>query len=197
MAKPWKELALKNKKRLSERTQHYIKTAFSTLIKYAKEQDLGVRGNPAQGTAGEKPVNSEAHTPYTTNELQQLIYVLSTVNKFNTPELFWIPLLLLFTGARSNEICMLRCCDIVQMEEIWVINFKNSPEYHQGTKNGKNRTIPLHQKLIELGFLEYISSQKSYGNDRVFSKLRLDRGKWNVGFGKSYNRTFKRKFLKN
>lgn len=196
LATPWQELSEKNQNRLSPRSQHYIKTAFSTLIKYAKIQDLGIKGNPAEGIAGVKPVNEDAHTPYTTIELQNLIHALAGVNKAHKPEMFWIPLLLLFTGARSNEICMLRCCDIEQVEDIWIINFRNRREFNQSTKNNKDRTTPIHNMLIKLGFLDYVIQQREYNYDRLFSNLELTNGKWNVGFGKQFNRTFKLKFLK-
>lgn len=90
---------------------------------------------------------------------------------------------------------MLRCCDIEQVENIWIVHFRNRPEYHQSTKNNKNRTVPLHLKLIELGFLEYLEKQNKYGYDRLFNNLELSGEKWNVGYGKKFNRTFKTKFL--
>ena len=192
---PWEKLSKKRTGRLSERTQHFIKTTFSTLVKYAKEQEMGIKGNPAKGIAGKKPVVKHAHTPYTKDELQSLVNILTTVNTDKNPEKFWIPLLLLYTGARSNEICMLRCDDIEQEENIWVIKFRNNPEYKQRTKNGKERQCPIHNHLIRIGFLKYVEEQRRRGRDRVFSNLKRCRDKWNVYFGKDYNRTFKNKFL--
>ena len=195
MSIPWQELAKRNLNRLSDSSQHYIKTAFSTLINFAREQELGIKGNPTKGISGKKPVNPRAHIPYSAYELQQLVNALATIDRDKTPEMFWIPLILLFTGARSNEACMLRCEDIQLTDNIWTINFYNKLEHNQRTKNGKDRQAPIHQQLIDLGFIVYVSALKSISQNMLFRDIRLYRGKWNVYFGKDFNRTFKLKFL--
>lgn len=195
MERPWKELSAIKPDRLSESSQHFIKTAFATIIKYAKENDLGIKGNPAKGIAEKKPVNKNAHKPHTPEELQRLICALNEVDRKNEPEMFWIPLLLLYTGARSNEICMLRCEDIEKKEDIWIFNFRNRPEYYQRTKNHEDRQTPIHNHIIQLGFIDYLTNQHNAGIERLFQNLKFYRDKWNVYFGKDYNRTFKKKFL--
>ena len=192
MNKPWEDLSKKNKNRLSDKTQYFVKSTFSTLIKYAKEQELGIKGNPAKGLAGKKPINENAHLAYTIEELQNIVNALATVNIDKNPEKFWIPLLLMYSGARANEICMLRCEDIEQQNNIWIFKFYNRPEHHQRTKNGKDRQIPVHKQLIKLGFLKYLEQQRKYKKDRLFSNLKLHRDKWNDAFGKYFNRTFRK-----
>lgn len=196
MNKPWQELSKTRNERLAPRTQHFIKCQFATLMNYAMNKNLGVVGNPAKGIAGKKPSSKKAHVPYSKDELQNLVFTLMKLNRSRFPEMFWIPLLLLYTGARSNEICMLRCDDIEQMKDIWVFNFFNRSEYQQKTKNGEDRRTPVHNQLIELGFLDYLNRQKLSGCDKLFSNLKLENGKWNVSFGKKFNGTFKKKFLK-
>ncbi|MHC1698837.1 MAG: hypothetical protein AB9919_12405 [Geobacteraceae bacterium] len=177
---PWIELSKLKKDKLSDSSQHYIKTAFATLIKYAKDNDLGIKGNPAKGIADKKPKNTNACKPYSTEELQSLIDVLKDVDRDKAPEMFWIPLLLLYTGARSNEICMLRCEDIELCGDIWVIKFLNRPEHFQRTKNHEDRQAPIHDAIINLGFIDYVVNQKSTGNERLFQNLKLYRDKWNT-----------------
>ena len=197
MVTPWEELSKINKNRLAVRTQHFIKTAFSTLINYAKDNDLGIRGNPAKGIAGKKTVNENAHKAFTTSELQNLVNALAIVDRKKRPEMFWIPLLLLYTGARTNEVCMLRSSDIEQDNDskAWIIKFCNKPELNQRTKTQTDRRAPVHKQLISLGFIDYLKNQKKLGQERLFENLVGSRGKWNVYFGKDFNRTFKKKFL--
>lgn len=194
---PWRELAKIRATRLAGRTQIFILTEYCTLIKYAKENDLGVKGSPAKGLVDKsKPVKKEKdRQPYTPEEIQRLVAVLKEVDREKEPEWFWLPLLLLHLGSRSNEICMLRCDDIEQRGPFWMVCFRNRPEYSQRTKNGKDRQAPLHQDLIELGFLDFVARQKTEGKDRLFSNLVFYRDKWNVYYGKDFNRTFKKKFL--
>lgn len=197
MGTPWKELAKKRKARLSEGSQHFILTEFSTLIKYAKEHELGVKGSPAKGLVGKKEdvKRVKVRVPYSSDELQRMIGVLAGVDREKGPETFWLPLLLLYTGARANDVCMLRTEDVERRGENWFICFRNRPEHEQRTKSGKDRQAPVHQDLVHLGFLKYVEAQKAKGKDRLFDNLVLYREKWNVYYGKDFNRTFKRKFL--
>lgn len=197
MSTPWRELSRVRKGRLSDGSQHGILTQYCTLIKYAKKHDLGIKGSPAEGIAGNKDdiQRVKVRHPYTEAELTRLLATLAQVDRDAEPEFFWLPLLFLYTGARSNEVCMLRCDDIEQRDGMWFICFRNRPEYFQRTKKSKDRQAPIHGDLVRLGFLKYVEAQKANGKDRLFDNLVLYRDKWNVYFGKDYNRTFKQRFL--
>ena len=63
----------------------------------------------------------------------------------------WTPWLAAYSGARMGEKAQLRGADIVENA------FKISPE--AGTvKNRKPRTVPLHEHLIEQGFLAFVKA---------------------------------------
>jgi integrase len=196
---PWQELSRTRPGRLADKTQKMILTQYNSLVEYAKENDLGVKGSPAKRIADniKTMIKKKDRKPYTPEELQRLINILALVDRDNDPEFFWIPLLLLFSGSRSNEICMLRCDDVELRGDIWMLCFRNRKEHKQRTKNGKDRQAPIHNALIKLGFLDFVKKQREVGHDRIFSNLVLIRDKWNIYFGKDYNRTFKNRFLVN
>jgi integrase len=74
----------------------------------------------------------------------------------------WVPWLCAYTGARAGEITQLRGMDVVKREGLWVIQI--TPE--AGTvKTGKPRTVPLHEHLIEQGFIDFV---KAKGSGRLF-----------------------------
>lgn len=89
---------------------------------------------------------------------------------------FWLPHVGLFTGARANELCQLNPqCDIRIDKEsgIWFFDITSASEGHQEiTKVVKNRVsrrrVPIHQTLIELGFLDYVAQLKSAGEKLLF-----------------------------
>lgn len=65
----------------------------------------------------------------------------------------WAPILCAFTGARIAEITQLRKQDIRQEGDMHVLRI--TPD--AGTvKAGGYRDVPLHQQLIDLGFLEFV-----------------------------------------
>lgn len=65
----------------------------------------------------------------------------------------WVPILLAYTGARLGEITQLRKQDVCEESGHHVI--KLLPE--AGTiKGGHFRIVPLHEHLIELGFIQFV-----------------------------------------
>ena len=76
------------------------------------------------------------------------------------PERYWVTLLSAYSGARLNEICQLNVDDISKTDGIWPTNSNgDSADKSTNTKSG-NRVIPLHPKLLSLGFLNYLHQIK-------------------------------------
>ena len=68
----------------------------------------------------------------------------------------WVPWLCAYSGARAGEICQLRGQDVRQVDGVWAMTL--TPE--AGTvKTGEARTVPLHEHLIEQGFLEFVKAR--------------------------------------
>lgn len=78
---------------------------------------------------------------------------------------YWIPLVGLHTGARINEICQLDSIDIKQIDGIWCFDIMSSDVNNGDSKkrvkrDSSKRIIPMHQRLLELGFIKYVESRK-------------------------------------
>jgi integrase len=67
----------------------------------------------------------------------------------------WCPWLAAYSGARMGELTQLRGADIVERDGIHAM--KISPEAGT-TKTGKARSVPLHEHLIEQGFLAFVKA---------------------------------------
>ena len=70
----------------------------------------------------------------------------------------WCPWLAAYSGARMGELTQLRGVDIVDSDGTHAI--KISPEAGT-TKTGKARTVPLHDHLVEQGFLAFVKANGS------------------------------------
>ena len=68
----------------------------------------------------------------------------------------WVPWLCAYTGARIGEMCQLRKQDIDERHGVPV--FVITPEAGT-TKNKKLRTVPIHQHLVDQGFLTFVQSR--------------------------------------
>jgi integrase len=107
------------------------------------------------------------------------------------PHSFWPPLIALMTGARVNEIAQLYLADIVDDDRDnpgrWRFMIL-AKEKDQRVKNPSSlRSIPMHPKLIELGFLTYLQDVKALGYKRVFPTLLYTEAS---GYGDSVSEFF-------
>lgn len=71
----------------------------------------------------------------------------------------WFPLICMLTGARSGEVAQLRINDLKLEFGIWMISITEDDSTNQRTKNRKSRVVAVHQKLIEIGFLNFHEKQ--------------------------------------
>lgn len=68
---------------------------------------------------------------------------------------YWIPILGLYTGARLEEIGTRQVTDIRQHNGIWYIDI-NADAPGMSVKTASSiRRVPIHRRVLELGFLEY------------------------------------------
>jgi integrase len=65
----------------------------------------------------------------------------------------WVPWLCAYTGARPGEITQLRGSDVIERDGIPALRI--TPDAG-AVKGGKARVVPLHEHLIEQGFLKFV-----------------------------------------
>lgn len=109
------------------------------------------------------------------------------------PHTFWPPLIALYTGARCNEIAQLYLDDIVNDDpnhpDRWriMIRIGHGRTDQRLKSKYSSRSIPLHQRLVDLGFLDYLKDVRSLGFDRVFPSLRWTKA---AGYGDTVSDLF-------
>ena len=105
---------------------------------------------------------------------------------------YWVPLILLFTGARPEEAAQLLVDDIYRDAKTgrWVLRITNEGEHphkgRQGLKTDESpRTFPIPQPLIDLGLLRYRQSIMNSNEVALFPRLRTkgERGYLFPGLG--------------
>lgn len=85
--------------------------------------------------------------------------------------LYWLPLLMAYTGARREEVAQLLVSDVEQEPEsgIWCLAIRPGDGKSLKTASSR-RKVPLHADLLALGFLDYKDSVPADG--RLFPKLK-------------------------
>jgi len=112
---------------------------------------------------------------YTNEEIQKI----SDLMKNDTKENQFIASVATYMGMRLKEITQLKREDIIEIGDIYCISININDD--KTTKTDTSiRTIPIHPKLIELGFLDFVKSK----NDNLFD---ID----NRSFSTYFRRTYK------
>ena len=165
-----------------------------TLLEWAAQEDI-VPVNVARDVKMAVTERGEKRKDFSTDDLKALfagpVHAKGERPKGGYGEaVYWLPLLALFMGARREEIGQLRVQDVRQeayiddedkRQEVWCIDITDTPDDdalpNQIKNEASNRLVSLHPKLIELGFIDYVT-KLSDQTGRVFPGLKA------VGIGK-------------
>ena len=143
--------------------------------------------NPFKGIRFKKVTrDSDGKNAYSKADLNKIFNSeIFTKHKFKHPHYYWLPLLAKLTGARLNELCQLYVEDVKCIDGDWCLSINDMHTDKKLKNNQSKRTIPLHPKLLDLGFIRYVESQSS---TRVFPELKLSRD----GYGSTPSKWFGR-----
>jgi len=139
---------------------------FSSLFEWAKRNKY-ISENPFQGIRVKNNKKENRRDMFNKDEVS-LIYKEITSNAgklIKNKSQYWGTLIAVYTGARRNEIAALMIDDIKQDKETGIWYFNISDELEEGKKlktEAANRIVPIHSKLIELGFLDYCKEAKEH-----------------------------------
>ncbi|MFA0088321.1 tyrosine-type recombinase/integrase [Vibrio sp. 10N.261.51.F12] len=129
---------------------------------------------------------SEAKSAYTPTQLSTIFSSeIYTKLKFRHNYQYWLPLLARYTGARLNELSQLYVCDVIQVDNLWVIDINDSQPKQRLKNLNSRRKVPLHPVLIKLGFIDFIKTLKT---PRIFPELKHERDGYGTSASKWYGR---------
>jgi integrase len=142
------------------------------------------------GKAGRKRADQQ-RAAFTQDDLKTIFCDSKEYGKdrITRPDYFWVPLLGLFTGCRLEELCQAYVKDIKQEEGVWVLDVV-ADEPDKTIKTGERRLVPLHDTLIDLGFLKYVQSLPK--NGRLFPKFKRINNRYGHAFGQWFSNFKKR-----
>jgi integrase len=135
--------------------------------------------------------------PYTSEEISKIMNYQPTRNDEAgniRVDAYWFPKVALYTGMRLNEISGLTTNDFKQEDGIDFISL-----YDKDLKTlSSQRHIPIHSKLIELGFMDFVEQRKKDKQKIIFVQIRAGLTKagkdgWGQPISKWYNRNVVKK----
>lgn len=88
---------------------------------------------------------------------------------------FWLPLISLWSGARSNEIGQLLLADIKQEDGVDYLHVIDDTEDKKVKTKAGRRKVPIHDQLKALGFMSLVDDRRKQcrPEDRLFPDLKV------------------------
>jgi site-specific recombinase XerD len=165
----------------------------SALFSYAVTEQL-LSYNPAKSLALPEPPTSGEDKAFTVEQLNA-IFSGDWFRRFSEesgsqfipnhtlrPCFYWQPLIALYEGCRSGESLQLMTANVREQSGVTALKIEGDVKNQQSI-----RWVPLHPKLIELGFLRYVETVKHEGYKMLFpdAKQACD-GKYSTWFQKPW-----------
>lgn len=196
-----KEIAQLESERMSPNTFNTYANLIIGLFKFALAEDY-VKNNHFTNLRVRKQVKKK-RSAFTDDELQKFFNTdLFTKKDFQAKWSwrYWVPIMMLYTGSRVEEICQLYLTDI--KEENGVLCFhleeKINPDTGEKITSLKNkqssRIIPVHQKLKKIGLIKFVQHLKDKGETVLFPTLK---NKTKAGHYKQRNTAVSKYFNEN
>lgn len=160
--------------------------ALRTVLQWATDSRR-LPADPAAGVRMDVKRTAKGRRSFTDAEAETLLRAaLAETN----PVLRWVPWPCAYSGARLSEICQLRVEDVREVEGIWCLRIE--AEAGSVKTASSERTVPLHQAVLDCGFLRFVTG---VGSGPLFADLSPDKfgnrggngtkmlGRWVRGLG--------------
>ncbi|MCY4744131.1 hypothetical protein NYO99_04030 [Pelomonas sp. UHG3] len=183
-------LAEKHPKCISPSTfESTYRMAVGTLLRRAAHE-FGDQGFPrGLGTEfavyrGERGEDEEKQRNFKADELRRMFEGAEFAALAADPTVehqYWLPLALLYTGARARELCQVNPqTDFGEFEGVSFLTIDKATPADEGVvksvKTHEARQVPIHPELVRLGFLDYLKRIKAGGARRLFPAFGINKG---------------------
>jgi len=165
--KPYKDMAIRDlldyevppEDLVSNRTVTDVQKLFLGIFRFAIDNDY-TKDSPARDLNLKFLHDKKrSYAPYTDSEVLTILEAVKP--EIKKPYKRWLPLLAAFTGARRGELVQLRKQDLKRDADSERYYLVITEEAGSVKTAQSNRRVPLHEEVINAGFLDFVNQSKS------------------------------------
>ena len=189
-------------KPLSAVTVNNYLMQFKGLFEWAKRHRY-TSENPFEGLLIKANKKKQRRNNFSAPEVRTILENLSDAKLVRNDSLYWAALLAVYTGARRGEISSLLPKDIKKDKAtgIWYIDIVDEVEEGKEIKSdAARRIVPIHSRLIDLGFLDFVEESKKrprkpkklkgYDSRLLYHFTHSEHEGWGRAFGRWFNERY-------
>jgi len=182
----------KIKPTISVKTRNEYMVAYSTYGKWL--EDMGyLNKNPFSNMTTSINNEEQARDAFSIVEIKRILSAIedSKIKGSRKKSRYWGIMIAAYTGMRREEIAQLHVEDIKLIDDLYCIDInKNTDDKRLKSKSSK-RIIPVHQNILDKGFIEHVENIKTRGYKRVFPDLKSGvKHRYGRNLGDWFNGTF-------
>lgn len=199
---------------LADRTVNRYLSSLGAFLTWAENNGYLDR-NPVEGLMLKKEAKAKT-LPFTSDQLTTLFNspwftgcrsadewrnIAKPGNVLIRDHRYWVPLIMLFSGARPAEIAQLAVTDVREQHGHWIMHITTEGDDTDEGKSvktaGSMRVVPVHPELVRLGFLDYHARRVKDGGASLFpGAVRNARGQIMADVSREFGRYMTRIGLK-
>jgi integrase len=161
-------LALPDLTPMNITTVNKLLTLFGSLMRHCIAEGY-IQTNPVEGLkVPNQKRPDEERKAYSVEDLQKIVAALPSPTV--KPDRYWIPIIGMFSGMRLGEMCGMHVEDIRQVEGVWCFDVNEEGDKRLKTL-ASTRLVPIHQHLIQNGFLRFVENLRNEGIKRLWPNL--------------------------
>lgn len=151
----WKDQLVKSGKTANTITNGHLACA-RALFRFAVANKL-MDSDPTAGVRVSR--KAKAGTKMLSYDNEEVARLLALASASKEPWKRWLPWLAAATGSRIGEVAQLHGSQVLQKEGITVLAIAPTKDGGRLKNDGSERHVPLHPKLIEDGFLDFVEAR--------------------------------------
>ncbi len=130
-------------------------------------------GNQVAGKGEQRPLLISEVNKLVNNDVMKAI-----ISDREKVHFYWLLVVGLFSGARLNEICQLHPTNDIRQDKsgIWFFEVTEDGANQSAKTKASKKDVPIHQKLIDLGFIDYVLDRRLQNACVVFPFTPRKRG---------------------
>jgi len=158
----------------------------STFALWLKLEKVLSGENPFSGFALDLGKARNQWCAFTKEEIQKVFDPKTYVYDRNRPSHFFVPLITSHCGSRVEEVCCMNKSDVIEVDGVWCLRLFEDADDKSSKNAMSERLVPIHSKLLELGFLKYVETLPN--GSKLFPNLNKTVNGYHSAVSNAFNR---------